>query len=51
MNLNFDDLTQTEKTKLDTFLKEYNDDETKVSLADKYNNLCRIAWNIYEKKP
>lgn len=41
---------QDEKPKLQNFLTNYDIAEI-VSLADKYNNLCRIARNIYERKP
>lgn len=49
-HLNIENFSTTERAKLIQFLEQYDDSE-KVSLADKYNNLCLIARNIYESKP
>jgi len=50
IHLKIENMDATELWKLQNFLTGYNN-ENKISLADKYNNLCRIARNIYEKKP
>ena len=52
IHLKIENMSTGEIWTLATFLGEYNNQATlSVSLADKYNNLCRIARNIYEKKP
>ncbi|MBU0626189.1 hypothetical protein KKG31_07765 [Patescibacteria group bacterium] len=48
LNIQKFDIEDVEK--LSDFVTLY-DDETEVSLADKYNNICFVARNLYEKKP
>jgi hypothetical protein len=48
IHLNMENMNATEAGLVGQYINTY---DTQVSLADKYNNLCRIARNIYERKP